>query len=152
MPPTPATEPAPQDPPDEAPPAPEAMTLAERRLLGGQARSKMATPGPDASLRRTVHLTDPANGQLVAFLPGEPVPLWAREAITNPNAWASAREARRSQFDSARSNVATVVEEVEAGRFDLDEARAAEQEREGGPRQTLLRELGRIERERAERR
>ncbi|GAA4845519.1 hypothetical protein GCM10023201_40990 [Actinomycetospora corticicola] len=35
-----------------------------------------------------VHLTDPDTGQPVVLAPGDDVPGWADELITNPAAWA----------------------------------------------------------------
>lgn len=34
-----------------------------------------------------VHLTDPSNGQTVAFGPEDEVPAWAAKMIPNPKAW-----------------------------------------------------------------
>ena len=41
-----------------------------------------------AELRYAVYLDDPENpSESVVFLPGQDVPEWAAEKITNPNCW-----------------------------------------------------------------
>lgn len=118
------------------------MTLAER-IRAGQTTTPYQADADDV-LAITVVVTDPATNRVETFLAGEDVPRWARELITNPKAWVNRDTAARRSFDVGRAKVADVVKAVERGDLTAADAIAAEQERDGGPRQTLLRQLAQL--------
>lgn len=117
-----------------------------------QVAAAAAAAAPDApagtlegrTLRRTVHVRHPVTHEQVALIPGEPIPEWAPQLVTNPAAWQTADEARATSFDVAGSNIAEVLEWVGDDPDRAAKAVELEQDRNGGPRQTLLDQLDRI--------